>query len=65
MYRKPELMMFDVPVASPYYDRLRALKLQVSEEPYGSPEYNYLNRQISELSSRARKRMLADSRLGM
>ena len=43
--------------ASPYYDRLRSLNIELDFVPYGSPEYHYLNRQIEELEQRALRHM--------
>lgn len=53
----------DIPIASPYYDRLRSLNIQMDFVPYGSPEYQFLNEQIAELGKRARRHMLAARRL--
>ena len=47
----------DVPIASPYYDRLRSLALERDFAPVGSPEFQMIDRQINELTERARKRM--------
>lgn len=49
----------DIPVASPYYDRLRSLNCELDFVPFGSPEYRYLCEQIEEMEHRARKHMLA------
>lgn len=46
-----------IPPASPYYDRLRSLNIELDFVPYGSPEYHYLNRQIEELEQRALRHM--------
>lgn len=47
----------DVPVTSPYYDRIRSLNNQKDFVPHGSPEYKYINYQIAEMERRARKRI--------
>lgn len=44
-----------IPTASPYYDRLRSLYIQIDFAPYGSPEYHHLRRQVEEMEQRARK----------
>lgn len=43
--------------ASPYYDRLRSLNIQLDFVPFGSPEYHYLRRQVEEMEQRARKHL--------
>ena len=43
--------------ASPYYDRLRSLKIQLDFVPFNSPEYHYLRRQVEEMEQRARKHL--------
>lgn len=66
MNKQPELLMAagqgstHIPATSPYYDRLRSLSMQLDFAPIGSPERDYLNRQIAELTNRAEKRMLTD-----
>lgn len=45
--------VMEIPLASPYYDRLRSLNIQLDFAPYGSPEYHFLNRQIEEMQQRA------------
>lgn len=50
----------DVPVTSPYYDRIRALKDERDFASPLSPEHKWINRQIDELTSRAMKRMKID-----
>lgn len=50
----------DVPVTSPYYDRIRALKDERNETSPLSTERKWINRQIAELTSRAMKRMQID-----
>ncbi len=47
----------EIPVTSPYYDRIRSLNNERDFAPYGSPEYNYLSLQIEEMEQRARHRM--------
>jgi hypothetical protein len=47
-----------IPESSPYYDRLRALSIELDFAPFGSPEHQFLNEQIRELKHRARKRMM-------
>ena len=41
--------------ASPYYDRLRSLNIELDFVPFNSPEYHYLRRQVEEMEQRARK----------
>ena len=69
MNKNPELMMaatvarqqrVEIPVASPYYDKLRSLNMQMDFVPYGSPEYHYLEREIAAMEQRARQRTAAD-----
>ena len=67
MNKQPELLTAaagrgstHIPATSPYYDRLRSLSMQLDFAPIGSPERDYLNRQIEELTDRAEKRMLTD-----
>lgn len=43
--------------ASPYYDRLRSLNIQLDFVPFNSPEYHYLRRQVEEMEQRARKHL--------
>ena len=43
--------------ASPYYDRLRSLKIQLDFVPFNSPDYHYLRRQVEEMEQRARKHL--------
>lgn len=50
----------DVPVTSPYYDRLRSLNMQMDFVPVGSPEYKYLDSEIAKMERRARQRREAD-----
>ena len=47
----------DVPMTSPYYDRIRALKDERDFTSPLSPEHKWINRQIDELTSHAIKRM--------
>ena len=54
-----------IPVASPYTDRLRSLHMQQMSVAYGSEEYQYLDRQISELEQRARQRVAMDRTIGL
>ena len=54
-----------IPVASPYTDRLRSLHMQQMSVAYGSLEYQYLDRQISEMERRARRRVAMDARIGL
>lgn len=67
MMRKPEIQQTGaqargtrIPVASPYYDRLRSLRMQQMSVAAGSEEYQYLDRQISEMEQRARQRVAMD-----
>ena len=69
MNKNPELMMaaqaarrsgVEVSPASPYYDRLRSLNMQMDFVPYGSPEYHYLEREIAAMEQRAQQRTAAD-----
>lgn len=62
MKKEPKtcLAVVDIPATSPYYDRLRSLNMQMDFVPYGSPEYHYLDRQICELTERARRRAQTD-----
>lgn len=46
-----------IPPASPYYDRLRSLNIQLDFVPFNSPEYHYLRRQVEEMEQRARKHL--------
>lgn len=46
-----------IPPASPYYDRLRSLNIQLDFVPFNSPEYHYLRRQVEEMERRARKHL--------
>ncbi len=57
MSSKQQIFMQGIPVTSPYYDRLRSLKIDMDFVPYNAPEYHHLKRQIKELELRARKRM--------
>ena len=43
--------------ASPYYDRLRSLNIQLDFVPFNSPEYHYLRRQVEEMEQRALRHM--------
>lgn len=43
--------------ASPYYDRLRSLNIELDFVPFNSPEYHYLRRQVEEMEQRARKHL--------
>lgn len=54
---RPETNTINIPIASPYYDRLRSLHIQMESVPYGSLEYHYLDEQIAEMERRARLRM--------
>ena len=54
-----------ISVASPYYDRLRSLHIQIMEVAYGSPEYIYISRQILELEHRAMLRMITGINYGI
>lgn len=47
----------EIPMASPYYDRLRSLNIELDFVPFGSPEYHYLRRQVEEMESRALQHM--------
>lgn len=47
----------EIPITSPYYDRIRSLNNELDFAPYGSPEYHYLSLQIEEMERRARRRM--------
>lgn len=47
----------DIPVTSPYYDRIQALNNELDFAPYGSPSFRYLTQQIGEMVRRARNRM--------
>lgn len=58
-----QIMMPGIPAASPYYDRLRSLNIEMDFVPYNSPEYHYLKKQIAELELRARKRMNLESNI--
>lgn len=53
VYRIPQ----GIPVTSPYYERLLSLNHEMDFAPYGSPEFQMIDRQINELTERARKRM--------
>lgn len=52
-----QILMPGIPVASPYYDRLRSLNIELDFVPYNSPEYHHLKKQIEELEYRALRRM--------
>lgn len=52
-----------IPAASPYYDRLRSLHIELDFAPYGSPEREHLLRQVSEMERRAHERMEMMQRL--
>lgn len=43
--------------ASPYYDRLRSLNIELDFVPFGSPEWHYLAREIEEMERRALQHM--------
>lgn len=43
--------------ASPYYDRLRSLNIELDFVPFNSPEYHYLRRQVEEMEQRALRHM--------
>lgn len=55
----------DIPTSSPYYDRLRSLRIQIGVTPVGTPEYYMLNKQILELEKRARKKIARDISVGI
>lgn len=42
-----------IPVSSPYYNRIRALSIELDFVPYNSPEHHYLLKQIEEMERRA------------
>lgn len=72
MMKKPEIQQTEaqargtrIPVASLYTDRLRSLHIQQMSVAYGSEEYQYLDRQISELERRARQRVAMDRAIGL
>lgn len=46
-----------IPPASPYYDRLRSLNIELDFVPFNSPEYHYLRRQVEEMEQRALRHM--------
>lgn len=47
----------DIPMASPYYDRLRSLNIELDFVPFGSPEWHYLTREVEEMERRALQHM--------
>lgn len=47
----------DIPVLSPYYDRIHALVVELKSTQAGSQEVDYLVQQIKEMRRRAFKRM--------
>lgn len=49
--------VMDIPMASPYYDRLRSLNIELDFVPFGSPEWHYLTREIKEMERRALQHM--------
>ena len=49
----------DVPVTSPYYDRLQSLRRQLQETKPSTPEYQWIDAQIYELATRAKRRLSA------
>ena len=66
MNNNPELLMAapvarqphaEIPVSSPYYDKLRSLNIEMDFVPYGSPEYHYLESEIVKMEQRAHERM--------
>ena len=61
MLKKPEILMTDIPTTSPYYDKLRSLKLELDFVPYGSPEYRNLRVEIANTEKCARKKMETDN----
>lgn len=72
MMKKPEIQQTlvptagtKIPAASPYYDRLRSLHIQQMNVAVGTDEYKFLDRQISELEQRARRRVAMDARIGL
>ena len=52
--------MTDVPVISPYYDRIHALKMERDFASPASPHRQWIEQQITELTNRATLRMEAD-----
>ena len=71
MYQKPNItdrpsaniQPGDVPIASPYYDRLRSLAMERDFAPVGSPERQWIDQQISETTQRALDRLKAIDRI--
>lgn len=60
MYKEPNILMNAIPAASPYYDRLRALAIDRDFTPANSPDRQWIEQQITELTNRATLRMEAD-----
>ena len=50
--------------SNPYYHQLRSRNMQMDFAPYGSPEYQSLNRRIAEMEQRVRLRRIADESIG-
>ena len=58
-------MPADIPITSPYYDRIRALNDQICFVSESSPDYEYLVLQIAEMEDRAMRRLYDDKRFGI
>ena len=50
----------DIPYTSPYYDKIRSLKMERDFASFGSPERQWIELQISEMTQRAQQRVAAD-----
>ena len=60
MNKNPEILMADIPVTSPYYNRIYALKMERDFALPASPHRQWIEQQITELTNRATLRMEAD-----
>ena len=65
MNKNPEIQMADVIVTSPYYNRIHALKMERDFAPIGSPNRQWIEGQISEMTRRALGRMQSDQNITM
>ena len=61
MYKEPNILMAHIPVTSPYYNRIHALKMERDFASPASPDRQSIEAQIVELSNRALRRMEADN----
>lgn len=65
MYKEPNILMADIPVTSPYYNRIHALKMERDFASPASPERQWIESQIIELTGRVQQRMKFDQAIVM